>query len=306
MSKVSKPFIDRFSITTFVHRQLRSESTNIFYGYVSSGVLVNYKSNLKKGKGIDNYMGFDYEHTAQFISRSNPSKVATFQIQPQNKSEKSENNFFRIDFNPSGFSTEEIDTLLKLCQDITLCQNHRTLFERSNLTRLDIAVDIYDVTLDQYLVRGKGFRNSKFEWDPITGIALTHIIGIARRRGIFYDKWIESMMKNKILPQRVVRFEVMIRPYIPLIHILSLSSPFTGFEFYENKIDPDELDDIFMNTLIGQGLTLAYTGARKRGKWYMLNHLKKHRVDLLHIDGRWNRELLLGMLKFLHIPKRFR
>ena len=312
MSKSTKQlFIDRTALTLGITSDKRKKAKDHFFELLKNGVLSNYMK--YRGKKSNSYKGYKYEHTALFTYKSKKGVgTATIQIQPVNKDPESENNFLRVEFNPSNFTKKGINRIFRLIEkilEVNIYQpkKRNQIFTRwnkpnFNLTRIDATIDILGITPNEFLVLADKFSKPKINRNKVTGEIMTIKHGSAKRIINIYNKREEILESSNIifLPlKNKTRIEITIRPYKSLYLLYTLPNPFNGLSFYSNTLNPDEFDDEFMHDIKENGLQYARTQARKDGKRNILDKLEKYKIELFDKDKVWNKCSIKHAFRFI-------
>lgn len=300
--------VDRLSFTILVPENKQEEANQKFFAFCQSDTL-RRKGDKRAEKWDSTNKGRwqDYRFKGQFRdTHKSLSAKARIELQPIKKRIHVETGYIRVDFNPNKFRQRGINRLMKIVMQIAGITDYGTFLDSIRVTRIDIAIDIYGVHLNNLLARASKFRVAELHRNEVTGTLETIVIGKGKKRFNIYDKTAELLNKSKTKIKQsngYTRCEIRLRPYIRLWEFFAINNLFSGLKFYRNELNPDDFDDEFMHVVQRDGLQAAYTNIRKRGKRRMQANLKQYEITLFDVEKVWSKKKLLQALVFLRLPK---
>jgi len=178
--------------------------------------------------------------------------------------------FFKVEWNPSLLNTKEERAILKeFIVKLLGSKLASTLYYDAVITRLDLALDIYDEinNVDLYMKAGSS------ELHLTAGIVTGQVIG-KNPRLLIYDKIIQLKSKGIDSPfKNHYRYEIMQRDLRYSIDQMpqKLKNPFKNVRFFDshflfdNDIEDGAFDNKFLNIARSSGLNSAFTSLGRRG-----------------------------------------
>jgi len=160
-----------------------------------------------------------YHLTFQKFIKGSP---VLFEVKPKDKSRP----FFRLKFNPSKLGADGIDTL-KSIVDCMIYYGWQHLLKVGRITRIDIAVDVENISLDGLSIcPNMPLKSTIYERSGLTG---TIYLGSSKspKQWRIYNKTMEQCEKGKQVDgPTIVRIERTIRTSVKMFNIVKLKNPF--------------------------------------------------------------------------------
>jgi hypothetical protein len=125
---------------------------------------------------------------------------------------------YRFEFNPNKLGTEGMTQVIEFIDD-HWDTGFQALFSSGKITRIDLALDVPDLSLDQVIVRSKRSRKHGVYTSSRGAIETTYLGSGARNRTVTYSK---SDGENDYL-----RVERRMKPYCRGSDLTNLKNPFS-------------------------------------------------------------------------------
>ncbi len=175
---------------------------------------------------------------------------------------KKTNAFLRVEFNPSKAGTSGMDLLRQHCAAF-LDYDYTTLVKAGRVTRMDVAMDLMGIRLDDLAARSVKLKKSTVH-SAVDGGTETVYLGATKgnRRIRIYDKGKQLGETGQKLPSfPVTRVEAELRNVCMLRNIPALGNPFTDVGIWylpeANFAGEDHIWRMFLDSVSRRGLRSA-------------------------------------------------
>lgn len=246
----------------YVIRRLHSKEMDMEYKRT-------YLSTKKKDRYKNNYTFLVHDKTKAKVSAV-PRRM--------------EHNFIRAEFNPSKLEKIGRKKVRNFLIKILGIDIVKRIYFHSPITRIDLALDIYDMENDLYVYLPQ-FKNSIIiRKEDGSDKMLSQIIGKSRIRLTMYDKLEEQGIEDSA--QNYQRLEIRFRDLRCSMHELTspkitkkLLRPFNILRFYRSSfIDDNRFSEAFINKAKEMGLSAAIYGLDDNMRRRYRRYLEQHRV----------------------------
>jgi len=312
--KRSKLKLDFISITFPIKGEFKRSSIKYNINNIvpkSLGVISvkNISKSLLKTK--DNYVGNNDNNELAKIRKKGIRYKYTYLLTVQrNKNNRSEtykvwisiypidkgNNFFRLQFNPNKAKQNGVKTLRWILADIIGKSNAKQLFYYAPVTRIDLALDIYNLK-NEYFIHADYMRDSAIR-SAINGGNPSQILGKGRTRVSYYDKEHEQGIVldfDKTGKSNWMRLEVQLKNqtfenkrYTMSDLLQKLENPFTIISFYTGSFIQDEnFNEDFRYSVLTNGISSALHGLDTKLRRQYKAKLDLYKRNLINFDKLW-------------------
>ena len=222
---------------------------------------------LRTEKGVRAYSRH-YKSSTTVRFASDPSAVLLVSLAPNFPNNK----FARFEFNPTNLQIADLRSIVEFVLDIPL----ETTLSMATINRIDVAVDLPGVSVNDLFCRAPNFRVSRSYYSSANARETEYI---GKRNSPLcikmYDKvaqmkhWNSTHLQKFEIPNHALtRIEAEVRPRCFFSELPALANPFSRFQigYIANFPAKNDLDSFFIDSVRLHGWTHAFAKASDSNK----------------------------------------